>query len=156
MLRKFAAGFILVSLCVVVHTFGLVLLSDWLIRHPAKVEPHFSIRRYSRLLISVFAVITLLHLVETTIWAAFYDLQGLFSDFETSWYFSLASYTTIGYGDLVLPPKWRLLGGIEGINGVLLCGLSAAFLFGIVNNMFESRFQQQSARSGADVKNDVR
>lgn len=156
MLRGLVAGFILVSLCVVVHTFGLVLLADWLIRHPAKVEPQFRISRYSRLLISVFAVITLLHLVETFIWAAFYDLWGHFSDLETSWYFSLGSYTTIGYGDVVLPAKWRLLGGIEGINGVLLCGLSAAFLFGIVNQMFESRALHKSTRSSGDGESAAR
>jgi voltage-gated potassium channel len=156
MLRGLIASFILVSLCTVIHTLGLVLLADWLIGHPLKVEPHFSVRRYAQLLTTVFALITLLHLVETAIWAAFFDWQGHFSDFETSWYFSLGSYTTIGYGDVVLPEKWRLLGGIEGISGVLLCGLSAAFLFGIVNHMFQSRLQQQSARSGEKVQNDAR
>lgn len=150
MLRGLGAGFILVSLCVVVHTYGLVLLADWLMRHPATTEAQFSVRRYSRLLIVVFAVITLLHLVETFIWAAFYDLMGHFSDLETSLYFSLGSYTTIGYGDVVLPAKWRLLGGIEGINGVLLCGLSAAFLFAVVNQMFQSRKLQKSTRSSGD------
>src|SRR4030095_5768944 len=150
MLRGLGAGFILVSLCVVVHTVGLVRLAEWLIRHPVKVAPHFSIKTYSRLLISVFAVITLLHLIETFIWATFSDWWGLFSDFETSLYFSLGSYTTIGYGDVVLPAKWRLLGGIEGINGVLLCGLSAAFLFGIVNHMFQSRELHRSTRSSGN------
>ena len=156
MLKGLIAGLILVSLCTVIHTLGLVLLADWLIRHPMKLEPQFSVRRYTQLLTFVFGVITILHLAETSIWAAFYDWWGHFGDFETSWYFSLGSYTTIGYGDVVLPAKWRLLGGIEGINGVLLCGLSAAFLFGIVNHMFQSRAQQLSARSGTDVKNDAR
>lgn len=156
MLRGLITGLILTSLCTVIHTLGLVLLADWLIRHPVKLEPQFSVRRYTQLLAFVFVVITLLHLVETAIWAAFYDWWGSFSDFETSWYFSLGSYTTIGYGDVVLPAKWRLLGGVEGINGVLLCGLSAAFLFGIVNHMFQTRVQQHSARSGTDVKNDAR
>ena len=152
MLRGLIAGFILVSLCVVVHTVGLVLLADWLIRRPLKVELQFRIGRYSRRLISVFAVITFLHLIETLIWATFYDLWGHFSDFETSWYFSLGSYTTIGYGDVVLPAKWRLLGGIEGINGVLLCGLSAAFLFTVLNHMFDIRALQKSTPSGGDVE----
>ena len=82
-------------------------------------------------------------------------MGGFFKDFETSWYFSLGSYTTIGYGDVVLPAKWRLFGGIEGISGVLLCGLSGAFLFAIINHMFQSRAQQQAARSGTDVGNDA-
>jgi hypothetical protein len=153
MLKGLITALILVSLCTVIHTLGLVLLANWLIRHPLKIDLQFRIRRYTQALTTVFALITLLHLAETAIWAAFYLWWGLFSDFETSWYFSLGSYTTIGYGDVVLPAKWRLLGGIEGINGVLLCGLSAAFLFLIVNHMFQIRVQQQAARSGTDVKN---
>ena len=147
MLRVLVTSFTLVSLCVVIHTIGLVLLAHWLIRHRPTAESEFSIGRFSMLLNSVFGVIVLLHLIETLVWAAFYDLCSLFGDFETSWYFSLGSYTTIGYGDVVLPAKWRMLGGLEGITGVLLCGLSTAFLFGVVNEMFESRARQHSARS---------
>jgi hypothetical protein len=149
MLRGLVASFALMSLCVVIHTFGLVLITHWLIRHRRTTEGEFSISRYSVLLTSVFAVIVLLHLVETLIWAVFYDLWSLFGDLETSWYFSLGSYTTIGYGDVVLPARWRMLGGLEGITGVLLCGLSTAFLFAVVNKMFASRVQQRAARSAS-------
>ena len=141
MLRGIIASLILVSLCAVIHTFGLVVLGGWLISHPLKMEPQLSIMRYTRLLTGVFAVITLLHLVETVIWAGYYYWLGHFSDFETSWYFSVSSYTTIGYGDVVLPARWRMLGGVEGITGVLLCGLSGAFLFVIINQMFSKRLQ---------------
>ena len=148
MLRGLITSFILVSLCAVIHILGLALLADWLIRHPLRLAEHFSIRRYLLLLITVFAVITLLHLIEALIWAVFYQRFGLLGNFETAWYFSLGSYTTIGYGDVVLPPRWRMLGGLEGINGVLLCGLSTAFLF-IVNRMFE--FRERSIRGLNDA-----
>ena len=97
---------------------------------------------YTLLLIMVFAIIILLHLTETAIWAAFYYSWNLFPDFETSFYFSLTSYTTIGYGDVVLPQKWRWLGGIEGISGVLLCGLSTAYIFVVLNSLFQIRTKQ--------------
>jgi hypothetical protein len=151
MLRGLIASFILLSLCVVIHSFGLVLLAHWLFKHPLRLNPQFSIRRYSSLLTSVFAVITLFHLLETFVWAGLYYWWGHFGDFETSWYFSLGSYTTIGYGDVVLPAKWRMSGGIEGINGVLLCGLSTAFLFAIVQNMFQSRWLHRSTGFTSDV-----
>ena len=83
----------------------------------------------------------MLHLIENCIWAAFYRGNGLFENFETSLYFSLATSTTIGYGDVVLPEKWRLLGSFQGISGVLLCGLSTAFLFSVVNSLFQLRIQ---------------
>ena len=93
------------------------------------IEQHSRMLSYALLLILVFGVIILLHLADTSIWAAFYYWRNLFADFETAFYFSLGSYTTIGYGDVVLPQRWRLLGGIEGVSGVLLCGLSTAFIF---------------------------
>ena len=74
-------------------------------------------------------------------WAAFYWSQSLFENFETSLYFSLTSYTTIGFGDVVLPRRWRLLGAVEGISGVLLCGVSTAFIFAIVTVLFRIRLE---------------
>jgi hypothetical protein len=56
-------------------------------------------------------------MIEIAIWAAFYFGNSLFSDFETALYFSTTSYTTIGFGDVVLPRAWRMLGGIEGVTG---------------------------------------
>ena len=55
----------------------------------------------------------LLHLAEAVVWALFYVLVGALPDLETAVYFSLTSYTTVGYGDVVLPEPWRLLGPIE-------------------------------------------
>jgi voltage-gated potassium channel len=98
-------------------------------------------------LVLVFAVVIGLSLIETAIWAAFYYYRDLFSNFETALYFSLGTYSTIGYGDVVLPQRWRLLGGIEGISGVLLCGLSAAFVFAVLNVLFQSRVQNLSRRA---------
>jgi voltage-gated potassium channel len=153
MLKGFIASFIVVSLCVIIHIVGLVLLMRWLMRHPLNVELRLSAWQYVGWLTRIFGIITLLHLGETLIWAAFYDLGGQFKDFETSWYFSMACYATIGYGDVVLPPRWRLIGGVEGINGVLLCGLSTAFLFGVFNQMLEHRFRQKST-AGKDATGD--
>jgi len=144
MLRELAFAFVMVALCVVIHTTGLVIFFEWLGKRRAMIEQHSSMLSYALLLILVFGVIILLHLADTSIWAAFYYWRNLFVDFETSFYFSLGSYTTIGYGDVVLPKPWRLLGGIEGVSGVLLCGLSTAFIFAIVNVLFRIRIQKQS------------
>jgi Ion channel len=142
MARELFIAFIIVAVCVVMHTTGMLLLVDWLLRQRPLLEQRSSLLIFALLLILVFAVIILLHLAETGIWAAFYYWRGLFADYETSFYFSLGSYTTIGYGDVVLPQRWRLLGGLEGVSGVLLCGLSTAFIFAIVNALFQIRMQK--------------
>ena len=100
--------------------------------------------RYMLLLILAFSVIIMLHMIEIAIWGVLYFARSLFPNFETSLYFSITSYTTIGFGDVLLPPAWRMLGGIEAVTGVLLCGLSTAFVFAIVNAMFQARVQRRT------------
>jgi len=56
---------------------------------------------------------------------------------QTALYFSAVTYTTTGYGDLVLPREWRLVGGVEALTGILMCGWSTGFFFVVVNRMFE-------------------
>ena len=58
-----------------------------------------------------------------------------FKDFDSAIYFSSVTYTTVGYGDLLLPEPWRLAGGIEALTGILMCGWSAASFFSVVSRM---------------------
>ena len=139
MMNELAFAFVIVAICVVIHTVGIVALAEWLINRREKLEQHYGITRFTLSLIIVFAVIVVLHLSEAAFWAAFYQRWQLFPNFETSFYFSLTSYSTAGYGDVLLPQRWRLLGCVEGISGVLLCGLSTAFLFVVVNALIQIR-----------------
>ena len=144
-MNELLIAFGIVAICVVIHVGGIAVFAQFLIdRFPS--ESLNTIMRQGVLLILVFAVVITLHLIETGIWATFYYLYGLFGTYETALYFSLGTYSTIGYGDVVLPDRWRLLGGIEGISGVLLCGLSAAFIFAVVNASFQMRMQSRSGR----------
>jgi hypothetical protein len=77
-----------------------------------------------------------LHLLEILLWAGFYRWL-CFRLWEPAFYFSAASYATVGYGDVVLPQMWRNLGPVESIIGVLMCGLSASFLFAIVSRLVD-------------------
>ena len=85
--------------------------------------------RDSVLLVVLVLWLMLAHLIEIGIWAGVYLHYDLFTEFETALYFAAASYTTLGFGDVLLPVDWRLLSGATAANGLLLFGLSAAFLF---------------------------
>jgi hypothetical protein len=87
------------------------------------------------LFICIAGWIILLHLVEITAWALFYLWKGAMPDLQTSLYFSAVTYTTTGYGDLVLPKEWRLVGGVEALTGILMCGWSTGFFFAAVSRM---------------------
>jgi voltage-gated potassium channel Kch len=139
MLAEVSVAFVIVAICVVIHTSVLLVFAKWMLGHLAIIESRRLLTHHAALLILVFFIVIVLHLLETALWASFYYWQSLFPDFETSLYFSLTSYTTIGFGDVVLPQKWRLLGAMEGISGVLLCGLSTAFIFAVVNLLFRMR-----------------
>lgn len=118
-------------------------MAEWLFRHREYLERNATNIQHAFLLIILFAGIMVLHITETCIWATLYYTFELFQDLESSLYFSLTSYTTIGYGDVLLPVRWRLLGAIEGVSGVLLCGVSTAFIFAVISAMFQMRLQQQ-------------
>ena len=144
MLSEISIAVGIVSVCLVIHVAGILLMAKWLLNRREDLERNPSNRRFALLIVLLFAGIIFLHLIQTSLWAVFYYTQNLFSDFETSLYFSMVSFTTIGYGDVLLPRKWRLLGVVEGFSGVFLCGLSTAFIFAVVNAMFQFRLRQRS------------
>lgn len=145
MLKELLMAFAIVAVCGLFHVIVMVFFAQFLLRTFSAVTLT-KLRLQALVLVLVFAVVTLLSLVEAGIWAAFYYVRELFPDFETAFYFSLGTYSTIGYGDVVLPQRWRLLGGIEGISGVLLCGLSAAFVFALLNALLQSRIQRSLSK----------
>jgi len=144
MLKELLVAFGIVAVCLLLHVACIVALADWTLDQREKRKEEMGTFRYIGLLLVAFSVIIILHMLEIGIWAVFYYVRSLFGDFETSLYFSITSYTTIGFGDVVLPRAWRLLGGIEGVTGVLLCGLSTAFVFAIINAMFQMRVQRRT------------
>jgi hypothetical protein len=85
------------------------------------------------LLIHVAVWMTFLHLVEISLWALVYVWSGAMLDPASALYFSASTYTTTGYGDLVLLRGWRLVGAVEALTGMLMCGWSSAFFFAVVN-----------------------
>jgi hypothetical protein len=89
--------------------------------------------------VGVMMVVTLItgvmHLVEICLWATVHLVCGETATFETALYLSAQNYTALGYGDLVLAERWRLLGPLEALNGLLLIGLSTAGTFVILNRL---------------------
>jgi hypothetical protein len=77
-----------------------------------------------------------LHGLQILLWAAFYRWECLPS-WESALYFSTGSYSTVGSGDLLLPRMWRILGAVESGTGVLMGGLSVAFVFALITRLIE-------------------
>ena len=76
-------------------------------------------------------------------WALFYLWWGCLPNAETAFYFSGTTYATIGYGDVVLPVSWRMLGPVEGLTGILMCGLSTGLFVAVMSKVFTLRSERK-------------
>jgi len=96
-------------------------------------------KRPADILVVVAAICGLFgaHIGEVAIWATFFWKLGHLPSFADSWYFAGTSHTTLGYGDLVLKKPWRSLGPISAINGLLTFGCSTAFLFLVLQSIWQ-------------------
>jgi Ion channel len=81
------------------------------------------------------------HLIEMALWAKLFLICGEFHDFGTAYYFSAVNYTTLGYGDLIMSPPWKLLGPLEAADGALLFGVSTAMIFTVIVRLIQARFE---------------
>lgn len=137
MLVKLAIAFFLLALTVLIHASGLALVMRRLPLSEAMGDSRFGPRTW--LLIRLAAWAVAIHCVEIAVWALFYWWQKCLPDFESSLYFAIVTYTTLGYGDLVLSQEWRLLAGVEALTGILMCGWSTGFFFAVVSRIYAVR-----------------
>ena len=136
LLNQIGAAVLLVSLTLLLQVSGVTALIEWLkrvlTRDVNKHGPAYS----ARLVVPSTLTIFLLHGLAILLWAGFYRTR-CFPSWEIAFYFSAASYSTVGYGDVVLPSAWRLLGPLESVTGVLMCGISISVLFALVTRLLD-------------------
>ena len=134
LLNQIGSAVLLVGLTLLLQVSGVTALIEWLkrvlTRDVDKHGPSYS----ARLVVPATLAIVLLHGLAILLWAGFYRSR-CFSSWEIAFYFSASSYSTVGYGDVVLPSAWRLLGPLESVTGVLMCGISVSVLFALVTRL---------------------
>jgi hypothetical protein len=80
------------------------------------------------------------HLAEIALWAVVFMFCGEFHDFDNAYYHSAVNYTSLGYGDIIMSPSWKLLGPLETADGMLLFGVSTAMIFAVIQRLVETRY----------------
>jgi hypothetical protein len=135
-----AGGLVVVT--VGMHAVGFDVLLRGVMRSHALDKSGF--RPVTGMVIGLTCWLILIHLAEISVWGLFYYWKGCMSDAWSAFYFSGVTYTTVGYGDLVLPKPWRILGPLEALTGILMCGLSTGLFFALVSRWIRNWMQSKT------------
>jgi hypothetical protein len=127
MFANLALGAVIISATVIIHAVGLIEVTRLVGRITDRVRLDGRRSRIMAMVIIVLGTLAVLT-VEVWLWAVAHHVVGSFPDFETALYFSIVSFSTLGYGDVIPPEEWRIFAALEGINGFLLIGWSTAYL----------------------------
>ena len=87
------------------------------------------------------------NIVQVVFWALLYRLLGAFADFETAMYFSGVTFTSLGYGDVLLQGRMRLLGPLQAANGLMMFGVTTALFISVIQQVTAKWIAAQSART---------
>ena len=127
-------GSLLATITILIHSFATRFIVYLVYRKNLKHRE----RRYSKEFWTAIIVLILLmtSISEAGIWALSYMLIHAIPVFEHAFYFSIVTFTTLGYGDIILSENWRLLASFEAAIGIIIFGWSTAIVMAVVQKLF--------------------
>jgi voltage-gated potassium channel len=139
MLLPVSISLTIIVLTILIHGWGTSWWINYLFRKHITGKHNIAEINNGLFILSSTAIfLMILHFTEITVWALAYllitDIPQL-SNFEEAIYFSMITYTTVGYGDITLIPRWRIMSGFEAMSGILLFGWSTALFFSAVQRL---------------------
>jgi hypothetical protein len=150
MLTALFIGSLTLIVNLAIQVTALVLVIRALIKRLDREGPDPSFGTDIVMMGNVMAVLFAGHLLQFAIWAGLFQTVGEFADFETAFYHSVVNFTSLGYGDIVMSERWRLLGALEAANGVLMFGLTTGGMMSIMTSLFgrHKKFRQTADMVG--------
>jgi Ion channel len=130
-------GAVLLGLCSLIHILMLVAAVRFIARHAHHLGHLRNGMRWTVLLVFAFLTVILAHTIQVWSWAFAFVGLGAIDDISRAIYFSLVTYTTVGYGDVTVGPHYGIFGAMASVAGLLNFGLSTAFLVGLFTRMLE-------------------
>jgi hypothetical protein len=125
-------GLPLIVLTVVIHVCGLALIGERINSVISGMDRRRFILKFARVMGTTALLATMLHGFEAFIWASAYRILGALPDNRTGMLYSLSAMTTYGHANLFLQDRWQMMGALEALDGMLLFGLTTAFMFGMM------------------------
>lgn len=126
----------LIVLTVVIHVAGLGLIGERFVGVLATVDRRKFMLKFAVRMSGISLLCTILHGIEGAIWAAAYRILHALPDDRSAMLYSISAMTSYGHANLFLRPQWQLMGALEALNGMLLFGLTTAFLFAMIQRVW--------------------
>ncbi len=149
MLLNIIVGLIIIGLTVIIQGYGTIFWVSKYDKERSRINSDTFKKEGTRLLISTAVFLLFIHLTQAALWALTYMLLPGITEFETfekSMYFSLVTFTTLGYGEITMASANRILAGLEAINGIMLIGWSTAFMFAIFQELIKKSVKNKDAK----------
>lgn len=130
---------VIIVINILIHGYGTLKWLQFIAGKFNKIADRLSFKQGIFVLSSTAVILMMLHFLEIAIWAISYWIIPQINNLETfeeSLYFSLVTFTTVGYGDITILPKWRIMCGFEAMSGILLFGWSTAIFISAVNRIY--------------------
>ena len=144
MLQQVAIGSALVIVTTLIHA-GCTAAALWALRF-SHADRRASTSRWAGVFLTAGLVLMMFYasLFEALIWAFTYLAVGAISGLEKALYFSTVTYTTLGYGDVVLDESWRILSSFEAANGIIMFGWTTALIVAFISRVLSQRREAAS------------
>jgi Ion channel len=142
LLIPLAVGFAAVICTILIHAVPLSATIAFVRREKRLGHLGISFQKDMVVVMRTILYAFVAHLTEMALWAILFVICGEFSDFATAYYHSAVNYTSLGYGDIIMSPAWKLLGPLETADGMLLFGVSTAMIFSVIQRLVEARYAE--------------
>lgn len=146
------AGLLISLACIAVHAVIMALVKWTANRTSHAVHAAWPSIRSVVVMMATVSILMTAHVAEIGIWALSYAALHAIQDRTEAFYFAFINYTTLGYGDILPVQRWRLLGPMSAMNGILLFGWSTAVIYDVLRSVAQvipMSFDRGSARQAA-------
>ncbi len=140
MIYNIFIGALMMLVTAVIHAGGMLLVLQHLKKPGGRLKKWLNQWVAFRIGETV-VILFIISLLEVFMWALVYLMHGAIEGIEKAMYFSMVTFTTLGYGEITLGEQWRLLSSIEAANGIIIFGWTTAIIIAIVQDLyFDNKF----------------
>ncbi len=140
-LMPLAVGAIAVLCTIFIHALAVAATVNFIRREKRTGREGLGLWTNLAIVALAMSFVLVAHLIEIALWAKLFILCREFNEFGIAYYFSAVNYTTLGYGDLIMSPAWKLLGPLEAADGTFMFGVSTAIIFAVMVRLVQAQFE---------------